>query len=145
MTPSHSDTLEALLVATHRLTRLAAQETGSTTPAAVWRTLSILETEGGMRVGELAASSRVSQPAMTKLLRELISDEHVYRIADSDDSRAWTIAITPKGARALEAWRTRLADTLVPHFSDLDTADWALLEGAARLLTRHLGHAVAAA
>ena len=55
----HTDILESLLVSTHRLTRLAANSTGSKTPAAQWRTLSILETDGPMRIGELAAASRV--------------------------------------------------------------------------------------
>src|SRR6478736_1685626 len=57
-----TDILESLLVSTHRLTRLAAQSTGSTTPAAQWRTLSILETDGPMRIGELASDRTPRQP-----------------------------------------------------------------------------------
>ncbi|GAA0956660.1 MarR family winged helix-turn-helix transcriptional regulator [Frigoribacterium faeni] len=134
MTSQPTDILESLLTSTHRLTRIAAQETGRTTSPAVWRTLSILTTDGSLRVGDLAKASRVSQPTMTKLLRGLIDDELVYRIADVDDSRAWLIAISDKGTRALVEWRAQLADALGALFSDLDEAEWGVLDHAAQLL-----------
>ncbi|MFF1573453.1 MarR family winged helix-turn-helix transcriptional regulator [Leifsonia sp. NPDC058292] len=108
-----------LVVASHRLTRLAARVTGSTESPATWRTLSVLQTTGAMRLGELAAHSRVSQPTMTKIVRNLVESEWVKRIADTDDARAWQIAITPKGADALQAWRDELSAALVPMFADL--------------------------
>ncbi len=135
----HSDILESLLVSTHRLTRVAAQATGSTTPAAVWRTLSILETDGPMRIGELAAASRVTQPGMTRLLATMVEEELVSRVADRDDSRAWLIVVTRKGAQALAAWRAQLAETLEPWFGELSEADWAALSAAASLLESRLG------
>lgn len=134
MTSQPTDILESLLTSTHRLTRIAAQETGRTTSPAVWRTLSILTTDGSLRVGDLAKASRVSQPTMTKLLRGLIDDELVYRIADVDDSRAWLIAISDKGTRALVEWRAQLADALGALFSDLDEAEWGVLDHATQLL-----------
>ena len=134
MTSQPTDILESLLTSTHRLTRIAAQETGRTTSPAVWRTLSILTTDGSLRVGDLAKASRVSQPTMTKLLRGLVDDELVYRIADDDDSRAWLIAISDKGTRALVEWRSQLADALGSLFADLDEGEWAVLDHAAQLL-----------
>lgn len=134
----HSDILESLLVSTHRLTRLAAQATGSTTPSAQWRTLSILASEGPMRVGELAAASRVTQPGMTRLLTTMVEEELVTRIADRDDSRAWLIVVSDKGTKALAAWRTQLAETLNPWFGELGDADWAALQAAASLLETRL-------
>ena len=134
MTSQPTDILESLLTSTHRLTRIAAQETGRTTSPAVWRTLSILTTDGDLRVGDLARASRVSQPTMTKLVRGLAEDELVKRIADTDDSRAWLIAITPKGTAALTEWRGQLADSLGGLFADLDDDDWDVLDRATRLL-----------
>lgn len=122
---SHTDTallrqtLGDLVVASHRLTRLAARVTGNTESPATWRTLSALLGAGPMRLGELAAQSRVSQPTMTKIVRNLVDSEWVKRIADTDDARAWQIAITASGAEALQAWRDALADALVPMFADL--------------------------
>ena len=112
-------TLGDLVVAAHRLARLAARVTGNTESPATWRTLSVLQTGGAMRLGELAANSRVSQPTMTKIVRNLVDSEWVKRIADTDDARAWQIAITPKGAAALQAWRDQLSAALVPMFADL--------------------------
>jgi DNA-binding MarR family transcriptional regulator len=141
----HTDILESLLVSTHRLTRLAAQATGSTTPAAQWRTLSILAAEGPMRVGELAAASRVTQPGMTRLLGTMVEEELVTRIADRDDLRAWLIVVSEKGKKALTAWRAQLAETLDPWFGELSDADWATLEAAASLLETRLASDAAVA
>lgn len=139
MTSQPTDILESLLTSTHRLTRIAAQETGRTTSPAVWRTLSILTTDGALRVGDLARASRVSQPTMTKLVHGLADDELVKRIADTDDSRAWLIAITAKGTAALTEWRGQLADSLGDLFADLDDDDWDVLERATRLLASRVG------
>ncbi len=108
-----------LVVTSHRLARLAARVTGNTESPATWRTLSVLTTSGPLRLGELAAHSRVSQPTMTKIVRNLVETEWIKRIADTDDARAWQIAITPKGALALNSWRDQLATALLPMFSDL--------------------------
>lgn len=129
-----NDILESLVVSSTRLVRLAAQTTGSRTPSAIWRTLGILDTDGPMRVGELAAASRVTQPGMTRVLATMVEEELVSRIADVDDSRAWLIRITPKGLAALRAWREELGQALLPWFNELDQGEWAVLERAAELL-----------
>lgn len=140
-----SDILESLLVSTHRLTRLAAQHTGSTTPSAQWRTLAILDAEGPKRVGELAAASRITQPGMTRLLTTLVEQELVTRVADREDSRAWLIVLGPKGRAALTEWRARLAETLTPWFGELSDDDWNTLAAASALLESRLGDAAAVA
>ena len=139
-----TDILESLLVSSHRLTRVAATATGDTTPAAQWRTLSILTTDGPMRIGELAAASRISQPGMTKLLPNLVEQELVYRIADVEDSRAWLIAISAKGTAVLDAWKRELAIALEPTFGDLSAREWDALSTAASILQSRLCVAVAA-
>ena len=126
--------MEKLIVEANRLTRVAAQATGSTTPAAVWRTLSILASDGSYRIGDLARASRVSQPTMTKLIQNLSEDELVYRIADEADSRAWLIAITDTGTTALDNWRTELGKALQPMFSDLSAEEIEILERAVTIL-----------
>jgi DNA-binding MarR family transcriptional regulator len=127
-------TLESLLVASNRLVRLAAQATGSRTPSAVWRALGILETDGPMRVGELAAACRVTQPGMTRVLGQMVEEELVSRIADTADSRAWLIRITPEGSAELHAYRAQIGAALEPYFRDLDDADWRALERATELM-----------
>ena len=126
--------VEKLIVEANRLTRVAAQATGSTTPAAVWRTLSILASDGSYRIGDLAKTSRVTQPTMTKLIQNLAEDELIYRIADVADSRAWLIAITDTGTKALDTWRTELGEALQPMFSDLNADEIDILERAVAIL-----------
>jgi DNA-binding MarR family transcriptional regulator len=127
--------VEKLIVEANRLTRVAAQATGSTTPAAIWRTLSILSNEGSMRIGELALASRVTQPTMTKLVQNLAEEELIYRIADVADSRAWLIAITAKGTKALDDWRTELGRALEPMFADLTSDERHTLERAVEIIS----------
>ena len=126
--------VEKLIVEANRLTRVAAQATGSTTPAAVWRTLSILASDGSYRIGDLARASRVTQPTMTKLIQNLAEDELIHRIADVADSRAWLIAITDTGTTALDNWRTELGKALQPMFSDLSAEEIEILERAVTIL-----------
>lgn len=127
-------TLGDLVVASHRLARLAAQVTGNTESPATWRTLSVLQTGGAMRLGELASQSRVSQPTMTKLVRNLVESEWVKRIADVDDARAWQIAITQKGADALQEWRDTLSEALVPMFADLGEDELAAMRATVEII-----------
>lgn len=140
-----TDILETLLVSNHRLTRITARSTGSSTSSAVWSTLSVLSTEGPHRIGDLARAARISQPGMTKLLQGLAEDEWVYRIADVDDSRAWLIAVTTKGTDALTQWRHELAEAMHPVFADLSEDDWATLGRAAEILSTRVAAVAAAA
>src|SRR6478609_9780649 len=123
-----------LVVTSHRLARLAARVTGNTESPATWRTLSVLQTSGPMRLGELASNSRVSQPTMTKIVRNLVDAEWVKRIADSDDARAWQIAITAKGADALQTWRDELSSALVPMFADLSDDELAAMRSTVEII-----------
>lgn len=132
------DLLGDLVQASHRLTRLAAHATGNTESPAIWRTLSVLRTSGPVRLGELATLSRVSQPTMTKLVRNLAEREWVKRIADSDDARAWQIAATRKGLRAVDSWRDQLASALLPLFSELPESDVAALRRAITVISEKL-------
>jgi DNA-binding MarR family transcriptional regulator len=134
MTSTRRETLSALLVASSRLVRVAAQATGNRTPSAIWRALGTLESDGPMRVGELAAACRVTQPGMTRALGQLVEEELVSRIADTADSRAWLIRVTPKGIAALHAYRAEIGAALEPFFRDLDDADWRALERATELM-----------
>jgi len=128
------ETLQSLLVATHRLTQLAAQATGSVIPSATWRALATLENDGAHRLGELAAANRVTQPGMSRLVATMLEEGYVARRPDPEDSRASLIELADDGRAALRAWREAIAGQLAPRFADLDADDWATLERAAELL-----------
>src|SRR3954451_24160814 len=121
---SHAQHIEEIIIAAHALTRIAALETRNEAPAAQWRTLSILQSEGPRRLGELATLSRVTQPGMTRLVGQLEDAGLNVRESDPADSSATVIGITDAGPQAIAAWRVQLRDALEPHFADLSDDDW---------------------
>jgi len=140
---THDQDIETLIVAAHTLTRLAALETANETPAAQWRTLTILRDHGPLRVGELARLSRVTQPGMTRLVGQMVEQELLTRATDAADSRATVIEVTPLGLEALHTWLLHLTSALAPHFDDLTAEEWTALRTTARVLTRNLDRAAA--
>ena len=127
-------------MAAHALARVAALETGNDTPAAQWRTLSILNEQGRpMRLGELATMSRVTQPGMTRLAGTMEDAGLVTRESDPTDSRVTLVTVTDAGSAALEAWRKQLGETLAPRFADLDESEWHALQTTAHLLALKTG------
>jgi DNA-binding MarR family transcriptional regulator len=110
-----------LVAVNHRLTRVAATSAGGTESPAVWRTLSVLETRGPIRLGELAGLSRIAQPTATKLVAGLEERGWVERQSDPVDARATRIAATEAGLAAKQVWRDTLAGALLPLFADLTT------------------------
>jgi DNA-binding MarR family transcriptional regulator len=134
MEPNQEQTLETLLVSVNRLIRSAAQAAGNSTSSAVWRTLGILETDQPLRLGELAAASRVAQPTMTRLVASMLADGLVSRTVDPDDSRGQLIELTEAGRTRLVEWRATIASSVGPLFADLDDDEWDLLHHAATLI-----------
>ncbi|MBB2974704.1 DNA-binding MarR family transcriptional regulator [Microbacterium endophyticum] len=134
---SQSDDLERLVVGGHALARIAARKTGNDAPAAQWRAISLLRSDGPRRVGELAAMCRTTQPGMTRLLGHLEDLGFVERAADPADSRATIVRALPAGEAALQRWQEQMRDALQPIFSDLSEADWAAVNRVATILDEH--------
>jgi DNA-binding MarR family transcriptional regulator len=126
--------LSDLVQVSARVTRLANRVVKDPETLATWRTLSVLQGSGPMRVGELAAISQVAQPTMTRIVSGLVERDWIKRIADSEDARAWQLAISSKGVSALAEWRSRLATALLPFFSDLDDGDEQIIRHALELV-----------
>ncbi|GAT72895.1 MarR family winged helix-turn-helix transcriptional regulator [Microbacterium hydrocarbonoxydans] len=139
------DVIPSLVLSGYALARIAAQDAGNDAPAAQWRVLSLLDTAGPKRVGELAAAARTTQPGMTRLIGGLEHDGLVLRSPDPADSRATVVGITARGTAALNAWRTEFRDTLAPRFADLGEDDWAVLTRAAEILAAHSTESTGAA
>lgn len=135
---SRAETIEQIVAAAHALTRVAAARTGNEAPAAQWRALSVLQSEGPLRLGELARLSRTTQPGMTRLVGQLEQQGLVARGADPDDSRATVITATEAGLIGLAAWRVQLGDALQPLFAELADDDWEVLVRAAGILSSRI-------
>ena len=139
---THDHDIETLIVAAHALTRVAALQTANETPAAQWRTLTILRDNGPLRLGELARLSRVTQPGMTRLVGQMAELGLVERTTDAADSRATVVSVTALGLEALQTWLLQLTTALAPHFEDLDEHEWEALRITARVLSRKIGRGV---
>lgn len=128
------DDILRLVIGAHALTRIASIETRNETPAAQWRTLSLLRDHGPQRIGDLAALSRVTQPGMTRLVAQMSEAGLIERTADERDSRATVVSVTPAGLTALDEWMRVLSEALAPRFADLSDEDWAVMRRAADLV-----------
>jgi DNA-binding MarR family transcriptional regulator len=109
-----------LLVTSARFTRLAARETPTGMPRALWRALAQLEDLGPTRVSDLAAADRVSQPTATTLVQKLVEHGWALRCTDSQDRRAVQVTITDAGRAALAEARDAAAEALQPRLDRLD-------------------------
>jgi DNA-binding MarR family transcriptional regulator len=128
------EALTDVLAAAHRLGRIVARESGSTTPVAQWRALSALEEHGPLRVGAVAAACGVTQPGMTRLVELMTSDGLVVKRPDPSDARAAVIEITDAGRAARHAWIDTVREALTPRFASLTDDEWAAIQTTAALL-----------
>ena len=123
-----------LIVATNRLTRIAAVESGNTAPASQWRILSVLDSDGPQRVGTLATALRITQPAITQFVPQLEAQHLLTRGHDPHDARATLLTITDEGRIALNDWKSELGGAIAPLLGDLTDEDWAALERTATII-----------
>jgi DNA-binding MarR family transcriptional regulator len=123
-----------LLVTSARFTRLAARETPTAMPRALWRALAQLEDLGPTRVSDLAAADRVSQPTATAVVQKLVERGWVHRCPDPTDARAVHVTITDAGRDALAQTRDAAADALVPRLARLDPETLRTLAGGIEAL-----------
>ena len=133
---THGEDIQRLIIAANALTRMAALQADTETPAAQWRTLKLLRDHGPLRVGELATLSRVTQPGMTRLVGQMTASGLLVRSADAADSRASVLSATAAGESALDTWLEQLQGALLPFFADLNDEDWGAVRRTADLLAR---------
>ena len=116
-----------LLVTSARFTRLAARETPTGMPRALWRALAQLDDLGPSRVSDLAAADRVSQPTATTLVQKLVEHGWAERCTDPMDARAVRVTITDAGRAALAETRDAAAEALLPRLRRLDPSSLSTL------------------
>jgi DNA-binding MarR family transcriptional regulator len=112
-----------LLVTSARFTRLASRESDLTIPHALWRALSQVEELGPLRISELAAADRCSQPTATTTVQKLEERGWVRREADAADARAVRISITAAGREQLADNRRTAGERLAARMARLSADD----------------------
>jgi DNA-binding MarR family transcriptional regulator len=109
------------------------------TPPAEWSSISLstidrLVRNGPLRVTDLSAAERITQPGMTGLLARLEAAGLVVRRPDPTDGRATLVSVTEAGARYLEGLHQGRAETIASRVDCLPAAHRRALSRAVEAL-----------
>jgi DNA-binding MarR family transcriptional regulator len=85
--------------------------------------LAALRTAGAVRLSELARLTGLEAPLVSREAGELAASGHVRRKADPSDGRAGIVALTPKGRRSSEAYRSAADEIMAEVLSSWSAAD----------------------
>jgi len=96
--------------------------------------LAVLDREGDMTVGELAAIERVKPPSMTRTVNCLVDAGLAARRPHDSDGRQVVVGLTELGAAVLAEDRRRRDQWLSRQLEQVDLADRELLARVAPLL-----------
>ena len=85
--------------------------------------LAALRGSGAVRLSELSRLTGLEAPLVSREVGELAASGHVRRKADPSDGRAGIVALTPKGRRASEAYRSAADEIIAEVLSSWSAAD----------------------
>ena len=110
-----------------------AARCGYDLPPASWALLEHLDTQGPLRVSDIAACHGVDVSSITPRLKKLEGSGLVERERQASDARSFLISITDEGRRALESVHAARREILGPALAGIDPAQVA---GASAVLCR---------
>jgi DNA-binding MarR family transcriptional regulator len=122
-TLAHADAAARLRVAVARLTRHLRQTAPGELTLSQCSSLVTVETQGPVRVGDVAEREGVSAATATRLVARLEELGLVARATDAVDRRSWLVTLTPAGRAKLEWARRRRTERLAQRLSTLPPAD----------------------
>ncbi len=117
-----TDTAGRLRMSVARMARLLRQQDRSGYGPTLIAALSTIGMHGPLTLGDLAAREQVAPPTITKVVEKLVASGLVVRTTDPSDRRVSHVAVTRKGIRQLDVFRTRRTEWLAQRLSSL-TAD----------------------
>ena len=85
--------------------------------------LAALRSAGDVRSSEVGRLTGLEAPLVSREVGELAASGHVRRKADPSDGRAGIVALTPKGRRASEAYRSAADEIIAEVLSSWSAAD----------------------
>lgn len=114
-----------LRVAVARLSRRLRQHADAGLSLSLQSALVSIEQHGPLPLGELARHERIAPATVTKIVRRLVTEGLVRRLADPDDGRVVRVAITPAGRQRLDESRRRRTAWLATRLArpDAPSAD----------------------
>jgi DNA-binding MarR family transcriptional regulator len=97
------------------------------TPPVQWNsvalsTLGELARRGSLRITDLVAAARITQPGMTSLVGRMAAAGLVVKEADPADGRVTLVSVTPAGLAYLNQIHARRAQEIARHVRDLSPA-----------------------
>ncbi len=136
--PTEAELASRLRLSVTRLARrLRTALPGELSPSQL-ATLSTVERQGPLTLGELSSAERVKPPTMTKIVACLEEQGLVSRTVDRSDRRVARVEATPAGLRFIEDSRQQKDAYLAERLHELGPDDRAALERAAEVLERIL-------
>lgn len=96
--------------------------------------MAVLDREGDLTVGELAAIERVTPPSMTRTVNSLVDAGLAVRRPHDTDGRQVVVGLTDLARTVLAEDRRRRDQWLAQRLADLDPTDRELLARVAPLL-----------
>jgi DNA-binding MarR family transcriptional regulator len=128
--PDDAELAGRLRIAVGSLVRwLRQSDAGRLSPAQL-SALVTVETQGPLRIGDLAARERVAAPTMTRLVGVLAEAGLVHRETDPVDGRGSLVGLSREGRALLEEIRRERTSLLVSRLAALSAADRAALAAA---------------
>jgi DNA-binding MarR family transcriptional regulator len=134
-----AESLRPVLLRVGRELRREAREVG-VSPEQV-SLLVAIKYSPGIGVRELAASERVSPPALSNRVDRLEQDGLVARTPSDDDRRRVGLTLTDEGRRVLRRVRSRRTAWLVTRLGQMSPDELAAIEAAVRPLALLLDEA----
>jgi DNA-binding MarR family transcriptional regulator len=99
-------------------------------------TLYTLNSDGPLRISDLAEREALTQPGMTTVINRLEALGHAERVPDPTDGRAALVRITAAGRAVLSERHAVRTEMLQNELHRLDSADQAALAAALPALER---------
>jgi DNA-binding MarR family transcriptional regulator len=98
--------------------------------------LYVLQSNGPLTIGDLAAAEKVQPPTMTRLVTRLEEDGYVRRVPHPTDRRAVVVEPTAAALRLVDASRSRRTAELERRLGSLTAAERARVADVVDLLDR---------
>jgi DNA-binding MarR family transcriptional regulator len=129
-----ADALRGPLLRVSRRLRQEAQKVGLSVQDAI--ILGHIKKQPGVGVSELAEAEQTSRPTMSTHVKRLEAAGWLTRSDDAQDGRRSGLAVTPAGARKLDAIKRHRNDWLAARLARLTDAERQQLADAAAPLLR---------
>jgi DNA-binding MarR family transcriptional regulator len=100
--------------------------------------IGMIDREGPMTLGTLAARERLSAPSITKVITVLEQARLIERIPEPKDRRVCRVALSATGARWIEANRSERDAWLAERLRTLSRAEYSVLAAAVPVIEKLL-------